>query len=337
MPSSPWPQAEQTEHGAGADLVLAYAGGQAAQLLLANPAHVLGVIGFGAQRPPELPADWPYLTAPLAPTAGVPQYEIWTTAAPVTPLRIGPVMGACSNDLAFGCVRLEEAPGLTLEAAAERAYLAIFAYLAQSGFPEPVRFWNYLTDILGDDHGLERYRRFNIGRHRAFLAQLKHPLPPAASCVGGHGEDSIIYFLAARAPATPVENPRQVSAYDYPPQYGPRSPSFSRAGLFCGRLFISGTASIVGHESRHVGDVLAQTHETLANLRALTEAAGLDATFARSNGWAFKIYLGNAADQARIAPLLDDAFGTQSQKLYLHGEVCRADLLLEIEAFYAGG
>lgn len=336
MPSPLWPQAEHKEHSMAAGLTLAYAGEDAARALLAAPEHVLGVIGFGVARPEALPADWPYLTAPLSPTAGTPQYEIWTTATPVTPLRIGPVAGACSKDLAFGCIRLETTPGLALEDAAEQAYLAIFDFLAQSGFTEPVRFWNYLTAILEDDNGLERYRRFNIGRHRAFLARLKQTVPPAASCVGGHGEDSIIYFLASRTAAQPVENPRQVSAYDYPPQYGPRSPSFSRAGLFGGRLFISGTASITGHESRHIGDVMAQARETLTNLRALTEAAGLNASFAQSDGWAFKIYLRDQADQTLVAPLLDEAFGPGAQKLYLHSEVCRSELLLEIEAYYHG-
>ncbi len=34
-------------------------------------------------------------------------------------------------------------------------------------------------------------------------------------------------------------------------------------------LFISGTASIVGHRSLHIGDTAAQTRETLTNIEAL--------------------------------------------------------------------
>ena len=34
-------------------------------------------------------------------------------------------------------------------------------------------------------------------------------------------------------------------------------------------LFVSGTASIVGHETQHRGDVVAQTRETLANLSSV--------------------------------------------------------------------
>ncbi len=329
MPSAVSPQIKDKAHEAPAALSLRYASA------LPVDEHVLGVIGFNAARPEGLPAGCPFITAPLHPVADGPAYEIWTAASPVRPFQAGPVAGACSDELAFGCVRLEERAGLTLEDAAEQAYLAIFEFLAQSGFTQPIRFWNYLSAILGDDHGMERYRRFNIGRHRAFMARLTQTLPPAASCVGGHAAGSVIYFLAAREAARPVENPRQVSAYEYPLQYGPRSPSFSRAGIYGEALFISGTASIVGHETRHCSDLRAQVAETLENLRVLIGNAGRAAALMDSAGWALKIYLHDPLYQAQIEPALTAMFGAAAQRLYLHGEVCRPDLLIEIEAFYA--
>src|SRR3546814_8116900 len=49
-------------------------------------------------------------------------------------------------------------------------------------------------------------------------------------------------------------------------------PSFSRATLIGdganARLLVSGTASVVGHESLHAGDLTAQLDETMANLDA---------------------------------------------------------------------
>jgi chorismate lyase / 3-hydroxybenzoate synthase len=323
VPSSLSLQHNQAAH----TLRLHYAGEVAA------PEHVLGVVGFGAGRPAHLPAGCPFIAAPLAPVARGPAYEIWTAGSPVRHYQTGPVQGACSAGLTFGCVRLEEA-GVTLEDAVERAYLTIFDFMEQTGFAEPIRFWNYLTAILGDDRGMERYRRFNIGRHRAFMARLHQAVPPAASGVGGLGGESVIYFLAARDPAQAIENPRQVSAYDYPQQYGPRSPSFSRAGRYGEALFISGTASIVGHETRHCSNLAAQLAETLENLRAVTGNAGMAAALADSSGWALKIYLRDPAFRARIEPGITAMFGTSCQLLYLHGEVCRPDLLIEIEAFY---
>lgn len=332
MPSSLSPQRMDIVPQVRAPLSLRYAG-----QLPAGFGDVLGVIGFGTARPENLPPGCPFIQAPLHPVANGPAYEVWSAAGPVQPFCTGPVAGAYSDGLAFGCVRLEERDGLTLEDAAEQAYLAIFESLAQTGFTQPIRFWNYLSAILDDDRGMERYRRFNIGRHRAFLARLSQAVPPAASCVGGHAAGSVIYFLAAREAARPVENPRQMSAYEYPLQYGPRSPSFSRAGIYGEALFISGTASIVGHETRHCGDLPAQLAETLENLRALIGNAGRNAALADGQGWGLKIYLHDPLVRAAIEPALTAMFGAESQRLYLHGEVCRPDLLIEIEAFYHGG
>ena len=316
-----------------ASLAVRYAG----LPLLPSPDHLLGVIGYGAARPGLLPASCPFMMAPLLPASGTPAYEIWTTAAPTRPCQIGPVTGSCSEDLAFGTVWLEEGEE-GLESAVEQAYLDIFAFLEQTGFNEPIRFWNYLTAITADDQGLERYRRFNVGRHRAFLARLRQAVPPAASCLGAHQGGSMIYFLAAREAAKAIENPRQVSAYAYPAQYGPRSPSFSRAALHgtdqSATLFISGTASIVGHETRHLGDLHGQIAETIENLQALITEAGSALSHSQPDDWALKIYLRDPLYQADVERALNAAFGTGGQRLYLHAEICRTDLLVEIEAMH---
>ncbi len=292
---------------------------------------MLGVVGYGTPRPDFCSPATPFIAAPLTPATGGPMLEFWFSASPVTPYQAGPVIGACSDNTAFGAITLNESGAL--EDSVEAAYHHIFDFLEQTGFTAPLRFWNYLTGITEQDTGLERYMRFNTGRHRAFASRLRQAVPPAASAVGGHHGPSIIYVLAAREPARPIENPRQVSAYHYPPIYGPSSPSFSRAGLGGqGALFISGTASITGHETRHVGDLAAQLAETAENLRALISAAG------PPNGgeWGAKIYLKNPDDHAKVAPVIDAIFGAASQRLYLRGDICRRDLLLEIEAFRHG-
>ena len=108
---------------------------------------------------------------------------------------------------------------------------------------------------IRDRHGLERYRQFNIGRQDAFLDSHRGATGnvPAASAIGLAGGPLSVAFLAGATPALAVENPRQVSAYLYPADYGPRSPTFSRAvrATLSGQeaLFVSGTASIVGHRT----------------------------------------------------------------------------------------
>ncbi|MBS1218520.1 MAG: hypothetical protein H6R21_1653, partial [Proteobacteria bacterium] len=135
-----------------------------------------------------------------------------------------------------------------------------------------------------------------------------------------------------------IENPRQLSAYHYPSQYGPRSPTFSRAGLvkLGGRdmLFISGTASIVGHQTLHGGDVAAQTRECLHNIAAIVAEANRlapDADF-RLDQLAYKVYVRHPSDLAAVRDAMAQVIDAPVAAIFLQADVCRADLLVEIEA-----
>ena len=163
-----------------------------------------------------------------------------------------------------------------LHRATAHAYREICATLETQGYPHLLRIWNYLPDINGESYGTERYRQFNTARRDALRASGRAVAGsvPAASALGADSESPlVIYFLAGTVAPVFVENPRQVSAYHYPRQYGRHSPAFSRAALLrqaaSQTLFISGTASIVGHRSLHTGDTAAQTRETLTNIEAL--------------------------------------------------------------------
>jgi enamine deaminase RidA (YjgF/YER057c/UK114 family) len=100
-------------------------------------------------------------------------------------------------------------------------------------------------------------------------------------------------------------------------------------------LFISGTASILGHATVHIGDAAAQTRETLRNIEALlggaNSGAGAQAPFAIGD-LRYKAYVRHAADQPLIERELRAALGENAQTLYLHADLCREDLSVEIEA-----
>ncbi len=305
--------------------------------LLAWDVPMLGGGGYGAERPDFLPSACPFVAAPLPPAAGGARFEIWTTNTPCRPRGVGPVVGASGDDFAFGAVTLDEPGATSLEAAVETAYSHIFDFVDELGLGPPIRFWNYLTSIVDEERGMERYRRFNIGRHQAFAERLRQRLPPVASCVGGRAGASVIYFLAAREPARALENPRQVAAYDYPSAYGPRSPCFSRASIHTlghiETLLISGTASITGHETRHSGDLRRQIDETFENLGALLGVAGTAALAAQGAQWSIKVYLHDPAARDLVEAAVAAQFGATARCLFLCGELCRTDLLVEIEAF----
>jgi chorismate lyase / 3-hydroxybenzoate synthase len=289
---------------------------------------VLGVAAFdGAQAhaPTEIPI------APVhTPALSANFYEVWRTRKPIESGRHSQVQFRRSEDVLFGSISLSEASGL--HTATEAAYRELFAAVNELGYPHLARIWNYLPQINVETQGLERYRQFNSARRDALIAyrrDLTGNVPAACALGSVTGSPLEIYFLASRQPVTAVENPRQISAYEYPAQYGPK-PAFSRASILGDILFISGTASIVGHETVHVGDVTAQTRETLANIEALVgEANRISGAerFARGT-LAYKVYVRHATD----LPLIRSQLHTQTQVLYLQADICRQDLLVEIEA-----
>ena len=318
---------------------------------------VLGIAAFDVSPGCALPAsDVPVveIRTPVLGSAGAPQpgalqpgevCEIWRTHQRVESGQRAGVRYRRGDEVLFGCISVAETEredgGLpALHAATRGAYREIFATLDELAYPHLLRVWNYLPQINIDTHGMERYRQFNSAR-RSALAESGRDLTgnvPAACALGSvHGSPLVIYFLASRAAPTVIENPRQVSAYEYPAQYGPK-PAFSRASVLRepsgSTLFISGTASIVGHQTVHAGDVAAQTRETLVNIEALLGEANRVAGGPRFGleTLAYKVYVRNSADLPLIQSQLHTALGRKSQVVYLQADICRQDLLVEIEA-----
>jgi chorismate lyase/3-hydroxybenzoate synthase len=270
----------------------------------------------------------------------------WSSPGPLQVQQQGCVRYVTDGEWLHGCAVVDDhdpAQG-GLHAATQRAYADLFAVLAATPCTHLLRLWNYLADINAEADGSERYKQFNAGRQQAFLEAQRSAFEgsPAACALGTHGGPLRVYFLAGRTPPVAIENPRQVSAYRYPDTYGPRAPTFSRAALADvggGRqaLFISGTASIVGHESKHLGDVRRQTEESLANLAAVRDAAIARAgqAFAASE-MVYTVYVRHAADLPVVREVFERAVGPDSvaarEAVYLNADICRAELLVEIEA-----
>jgi chorismate lyase/3-hydroxybenzoate synthase len=305
-----------------------------------TPAAALGDTGIPIARvdTPVLPAD-------------TPLYEIWSSGEPAESGQQGHVQFRRTQEMLFGCIAVAEqdfavqdanrALTSALHRATAHAYREICATLETQGYPHLLRIWNYLPDINGESYGTERYRQFNTARRDALRASGRAIAGsvPAASALGADSESPlVIYFLAGKVAPVFVENPRQVSAYHYPRQYGMHSPAFSRAALLRQAashiLFISGTASIVGHRSLHTGDTAAQTRETLTNIEALLGEANRLAHGAHFDfdALAYKVYVRRPSDLAVIQAQLASSLNSEAQVIYLRADICREDLLVEIEA-----
>jgi hypothetical protein len=227
-----------------------------------------------------------------------------------------------------------------LEAATHALYREI---LGICGGLALARIWNYVPAInaIGPG-GLENYRAFCSGRSLAFEEHLGSEFKihlPAASAVGSRSDRLTVVFAASRAPTRHVENPLQVPAYDYPCEYGPRSPSFARATLTgeagSDAVFVSGTSAVRGHATVAPDSTPAQLDCTLENLRELSLACGLDADLGASRGYRryFKVYLRHVDDQPEVETALTKRLLRAGDEVsYVHSDICRAALNVEIEA-----
>jgi enamine deaminase RidA (YjgF/YER057c/UK114 family) len=321
---------------------------------------VLGVAGFST--PPDLELGQVPITASMTPLLRTTELgaterratdrlcEVWRmTADPSLELAAGPPGGVSyrhGGGVLFGAMTIHEETGAAESAAGLwqttlSAYQAIFEVLENTQHPHLIRVWNYLPEINREAAGEERYRHFNAARQAAFTQSGRSTVGtvPAASALGSPGGNPVsIYFLAARRPPTMIENPRQVSAYHYPPKFGAHSPTFSRACILRQAhgttLFVSGTASIVGCETIHEHDVEAQTRESLANITALLDEANrvVGRHCYSLDGLRLKVYVRRASDLGVIGRVLAGAVRPVVPPIYLLADVCRRELLVEIEA-----
>jgi chorismate lyase/3-hydroxybenzoate synthase len=222
-----------------------------------------------------------------------------------------------------------------------KAYDILQSFLQQSPHQWPLKIWNYVPDInrgSGDD---ELYRQFCLGRAEAVLIDPgdRPPLPAATAIGAPAGEAALqVYFLAASLPGLDVENPRQVSAWRYPRQYGPKSPLFSRGTILrlngSQQFLISGTASVLGHQTHHENQVANQLSESLRNVSSLLDEGHRlmgDARASLDSDGILKVYVRNPDHLELIRRTLDNEAPAEIPRIYLQGDICRENLLTEID------
>jgi chorismate lyase/3-hydroxybenzoate synthase len=248
--------------------------------------------------------------------------------------------------------RVADVPDLTppqFERQTFDAYAHIAEKFSKTPCRHPIRFWNHVPFITDPaDAGRDNYMVFNAGRFRAFsdwfggAARFERDVA-TASATGHWGRDLVIHCLAADAPGHAVNNPRQVAPYHYSQRFGPLPPCFARATRLVDDaagdlLLVGGTASVRGEDSVHIDDLGAQIRETFVNLAALIGAA-IDRKLTpgtKLDRWlgAFRevrVYYANHDHAAEIESAVREHFGGLRRMEFLHADLCRADLLVEIE------
>jgi len=306
---------------------------------LDSQGDVLAVFEFGRSPlascdPRHVPVALPQLNSPS-------RVEVWRCDGPIKCGTWDLLRFAQGTHLTMGHIALDLRTQPGMREASRLAYDVLQAYLQQSPHPWPLKIWNYIPAINEGAGDEELYRQFCLGRADAVLIDPGDLPPlPAATAIGAPRAEAAlqVYFLAGALPGLDVENPRQVSAWRYPRQYGPRSPLFSRGTILTlngsRQFLISGTASVLGHQTHHENQVANQLSESLRNVHSLLDEGHrlMGDTRARldRNG-ILKVYIRNTADYAVIRQTLEAEAPPEIQRIYLQGDICRENLLTEID------
>lgn len=272
--------------------------------------------------------------------------EVWFSDNKVTYGSSNGFKYGVDGETMFACSELINYKS-SLEEASEKKYDELFDLILSHQYPYLYRMWNFVFDINEEKpNQLERYKSFCLGRANSFFKNYLKTEDfkfPAATGIGSLSGDISIYFIASTLPRhIHLENPRQLSAFKYPKKYGPQSPSFARATYYdrgdttCD-IYVSGTASILGHDTVFTDDIVKQCDTTLSNIEYLISCENLANYDLNYNPTlkdlkVIKVYIRHLKDFDYIIKRCTEAFDTDDI-IYLQADVCRSDLILEIEGF----
>jgi enamine deaminase RidA (YjgF/YER057c/UK114 family) len=227
---------------------------------------------------------------------------------------------------------------------AHYSFDAMQAILVKEGFTMDhiVRQWNYLPDILRTttENGRlsQNYQLFNDIRQYYYGIYKRNTVYPSATGIGMDcGPVSIDFFALQPHDSirlVGLNNPNQSDAYHYGQQVlvgsplqeneGKKAPLFERAKYIGSNhealVFISGTASIIGEETVGSDDVAKQTVVTIENISALTSEKGAY----------FRVYVKHPEDIPTVRKICEERY-EDTAILYVKADVCRDNLLIEIE------
>jgi hypothetical protein len=240
--------------------------------------------------------------------------------------------------------------------AAEKAFDLMLAILdnEQMSLNNVVRQWNYIGDILTVREGYQNYQIFNEVRSEYYHSYRNIKGYPAATGVGTKHGGVILDFRALKPHGSvmikPVENPNQINAYNYEQQVlkgvadkgrtVKHPPQFERGLLLANNqdstLFISGTASIIGQVTIGIDDIEKQTIITIENIMKLSDPVRLGKLVAkpipyRGKYSLLRVYIKRQSDFNLVRQICDSYF-PEIPAIYIEADICRDDLLIEIEA-----
>ncbi len=212
-----------------------------------------------------------------------------------------------------------------------------------------VRQWNYIGNITSETNNFQHYQAFNDSRTQFYEKANWDFGYPAATGISMSIDCVIVSLIAfvgtSNSKIYPLNNSLQLAAHKYTASVlignaKKTTPKFERAKVLLnndgGICYISGTAAIRDEHSMSEMDVALQTKQTIENIEYLISSENLKVNniaqhleFEIDN---LRVYIKNSNDFEAVKlevkrkwPLLP--------VIYTQAEICRTELLVEIEGY----
>lgn len=242
----------------------------------------------------------------------------------------------------------------TIRTQCKNVYLTVSNILAKENFmgSDIVRQWNYIERITAFEGEYQHYQCFNDVRTYFYSKYKWDNGYPAATGIGTTLGGIMIEFNAIKSSDTtivPLDNKLQIPAHEYSQKVllgvedkylkEKTTPKFERGKAVFNDDFkmsyISGTAAIRGEMSQVSDSVLIQTKTTLSNIDYLVSPQNLEAfgIIGCPNEVEYRLlraYIKNEEDIDVVKKYMGDKY-ISTEISYLYADVCREELLIEIE------
>ena len=304
----------------------------------------------------------PYKICPVVNFVAMPPFEC-ALAAEVTfvrkEIKITPHEKGLIIETSMGREMVTEgigaADGKTIFAKGEKIFSFVHKILDGCNMKpfNIVRQWNYIEHITFERDNLQNYQQFNDARSVFYNSSIWPHAYPAATGIGAFG-GGVVVELNALVPregvkVVPIDNKLQVAAHHYSqrvlagktPQTEQKStPKFERAKMIACtngyKLYISGTAAIRGEQSLGEMGVVQQASVTMENIKELLSASQqsytklFKAIVLPPRLLHLRVYVRNPEDFPLVRNYITANYPTVPT-LYLQADICRRELLIEIE------
>ena len=250
--------------------------------------------------------------------------------------------GECA-ELITGGIIPDDMSASTYEQASS-IFKGIEKMLQTNGFkPSDIyRQWNYIQGITMLNDGSQNYQEFNDARSIFYNKCEWSNGYPAATGIGADAGGVVVEVNAIMShdKSLPIDNPLQIAAHNYSQDVldgkvidvlkEKSTPKFERARLLGNTILISGTAAIKGEQSINSHDAVEQTAETMEIMDRLVSKENIPT---ENNGVHYdllRIYVKRKNDIEAVKDFMDTHYPDVA-KHYLVADVCRPELLIEIE------